>query len=203
MVFIGCSLFASCSLNKPLTPEEKLQLKENITKIKNEIATPLLLTAASNCVHYFEEKSWPDVRDIPDENSAFESYTVKEANSAATFLKFKLKTNPYYWEMDIHIKEDNIMYCKVATRGGKTSENMNLQVSYNFAINDSTNTEDVISSYNDKNKEFITTSLLLYCGNNCFSYEQQNNDWLKIIGPTITTVAIYALLGLAHGGYDY
>ena len=203
LVLIICGLIASCSLNRARSPEEERHLKENKTKIENEIATPIVLTAASNCIHYFELKSWPDIKNIPKNNSAFESYTVKEANSAATFLKFKLKSNPYYWEMDIHIKDDSIMRCKVDTRGGRSPETMNLQVSYDFAINESKNTEDVISSNNDKNKDFITTSLLLYCGDKCFSNEKINNDWLSIIGPTITTVAMYALLGLAHGGYDY
>lgn len=203
ILLVANIFLSSCSLNKQLSAEEKQYIKENITRIKNEIATPIILTAASNCAHYFERNSWPDIKSVPNKNSAFEHYIVKEANSAATFLKFKLKSNPYYWEMDIHIKDNNLVNCKVDTRGGRSPENMNLQVSYSFSVSDSKNTEDIISIYTNENKDFLTKSLLFYCGiDDCFSTET-NSDWLNIIGSTITTVTMYALLGLAHGGYNY
>lgn len=98
-LILSSFIFSSCSFNKPLTEEEKQDLKAEIDKTKVEVIDPVFDLIAMSCIHYYQAGGWPFTKSQPENNSQFDVIYRIQPSSNYFEMEFKLKSYELDWKL--------------------------------------------------------------------------------------------------------
>lgn len=197
-------LLASCLVACSGTnekPEPKIDIGDAVVE-------PIILLAAATCVYYFEKGEWPNIQETPTSQSVFDNYYIRGSAPEFHDIQFKIRSFNYYWDMKFTTEENSdFTMCHAELTGGQYGGNKPIKLPFQFASNQSYKLEDIKKQGLEEAKDVIGFYIGFICTfDRCMDNESELNkkrDWIGVVGTTLTAVGLYALLGLAHGGYDY